>query len=128
MIRSAGHQAKPREWLLLPPGASPAFVELHGELDGFDPVDSYRMLAAHDGEAPGWNSNQRGHSDDWLEERWNCRTGELRLPYLPDPMAHSALFRQKDVSGKVWALAELSSPAIRRAFATRSISRRACSA
>lgn len=107
VIRSGDRAADTREWLLLPPGANPSFVELHGALDHQDPTDSYRMIAAHDGEAPAWDGTQRGYDETWLAQRWSRLSGQLRLPYLPDPMAHSALFRQKDITGKAWAVAAL---------------------
>ena len=100
VIRAEERHARRREWLLLPPGASPSFVELHSSLDGLAASDAWKLLRDHDGGAPSFTVSSRGTAEDWIERGWLCSHGGFRVPYLPDPLVHTALFRQHDGDGK----------------------------
>ena len=94
VIRAEERHGRRREWLLLPPGVSPSFVELHSSLDGLPAADAWKLLRDHDGSTPEFKVSSRGTAEDWIERGWLCNHGGFRVPYLPDPMVHSALFRQ----------------------------------
>jgi hypothetical protein len=107
VIRSDERRATEREWLLLPPGASPPFVELHGALDGLDACTSWGVLRDHDAGTPEWNLASRGRGDGWIKDGWTCLHGGFRLPYLPDPMIDRVLFRQRASSGTISTVASM---------------------
>ena len=107
VIRAGDHQPRHGEWLLLPPGVSVPFVELHSALDGLVASDAWQLLREHDGSTPEWKKNSRGRADEWVEDGWMCRHGGFRVPYLPDPLVYRALFRQRDSRGTVAAVASV---------------------
>lgn len=101
--------ADSKEWFILPPQATPEFAELHGMFDHLTSEESYRLLCEFDGELPKWEllstgPKSKGFSRDWLR-RHESRFRGLRLPYLPDPMACSAVFRSSKTGEKLGKLA-----------------------
>lgn len=108
VIRSAECTGHDREWLLLPPGAPPGFVELHGVLDGYDGKEAWEILRDHDNLTPTWNENSRGYDGAWLGQYWSALAGKLRrLPYLPDPLFQKVHFRQSGLAGRTFNVASL---------------------
>ncbi|HEY0513787.1 MAG TPA: hypothetical protein VGH73_17900 [Thermoanaerobaculia bacterium] len=93
--------AAPRSWLLLPPIASPPFVELHGVLDSLSADDSWELLKRHDDLPPKWDTDHRGYDADWIARYAKPEAG---LPYLPDPLAQAAVFRHESAGIPVASL------------------------
>jgi hypothetical protein len=93
VIRSTESQtASRRSWLLLPPIASPSFVELHGVLDELGDTESWNLLQKHNDLPPTWNPELRGYDSDWVATYFNPEKG---LPYLPDPLCQAVAFRHE---------------------------------
>jgi hypothetical protein len=107
VIRSGSCAADAREWLVLPPQASPALVELHGVLDHLSAGASWDVLRQHDDLPPKWTPETRGYDKKWIAERWDSSTGKLRMPYLPDPTCDAAVLRQEVGGGRVEAVARV---------------------
>lgn len=101
VIRRRGDRTADRSWLLLPPGTTAPFAELHGEFDGFDACRVWTTLRDHDGGTPTWDPQTRGRADTWIQEGWLCAHGGFRLPYLADPLVDRVLVRQRGADGIV---------------------------